>query len=276
MRSPPVKRLDLDALRQRHLLEVATIETPRGVQPESRAAVESYPAVTAIGYIPELPAYLHGPEQIWDEDTTGTYRPPGVSSIFLTANREPPRNAATENGFSELLQSKDFRGAFRIDNIELRRQEDGAPTSARCRVFYRGGYTPVPMIVGRIYLGGAHALAEEAVASNGALVWRIRLLYKIGKVLDKTMVRWVNRGWLAPWAWTEIQLAFSAKANSVRLVGANIPSHRLGIGETLFDGIDMLRHTPDDYRSFNRSGACSIPRGAFATAAVPLVRIGAA
>jgi hypothetical protein len=81
--------------------------------------------------------------------------------------------------------------------------------------------------------------------------------------LDRTIVRWINKDWLAPWAWTEVRFGFSLKTFKVSLLGSAIPSHVLFMGEDVTEWIDMLEHAPPKYKTFNQSGACVVARDAY-------------
>jgi hypothetical protein len=174
--------------------------------------------------------------------------------------------------FIDFLESKEFRGALALDDVELIVNKAGTPLRVSFKSLRRPGYTPMRVRVGRQVLThhdgarGSHPGDVEDVKvepeSDGVTI-RIGLRFKIGRVGELAGYFFTHR-W-APSALITMEYRIdSSGQKTAKVWGSLIPSQSIYVGWAKRAQHNMVGNSSDEIDRFLDAGSCrDAPRRLF-------------
>ena len=235
-------------------------------KPNSSIGWISVPPVAAIGWIPYYVRLTDVPQNNY----THTW-PKFYDYLFDSGNKDPEDDLTNEQGFLQIIKSRDFRGAFLLNGLKLYRTPDRFIEHSRdFRRMEYVGYTPIRSSTGKAHppkkdrlmrqgVGGSYKdepnpkidLTPDYVRITQRVDFRIcKLLQLLGGFASFTL-----RG--APYAWMEMDFTIYHNGSyRIEFSGTSVPSQQLYIDwrRVASCRYDMLQATAEEMERFLEAG----------------------
>jgi hypothetical protein len=247
------------------------------ISPNAATRSINGPSVACIGWIPFYLDLSEMPECDFKHHRIAQpalFHPSGASLLFLAGNMSEsgsasdpsPASFSGRTQFLSLLESKNFRAALALDEVELIVDEMGKPLRIAFKSLDEVGYTPMRVAMGRRFLTyhdrGRGSSDFEIITDSDAVTIRIWIRFKIGKLGDLGGFFFTHRRAASASMSVEYRID-SLGRTSVRVWGSFIPSQSLYIDwarETLHD---MIGNSESAIDGFLNAGSCCDAPGRF-------------
>lgn len=256
------------------------------------------PAIAAIGWIPFYKTLKHIPPGVDKNGYTKDW-PWGYFWLFDSGNHDPGDNLISwEEGFLQIIESRDYRGAFFIDGLEVHRTSNeftGCSESGHRRMEYIG-YTPLrfyvpvvehkfnsPIMPDKRGLLGGSSKDEHFEIDMKPEYFRIthRIEFRLCKLMEVAggLLTFNPRG--APYVWMKMvfEVHFDGKY-TLTTMGTAIPNQTYYLDWKKVEkcSYDMFDSTSKEMNDFLRTGNLGYigasPRGPERTTNAKMVESG--